>query len=310
MGITVRVPIALGTIVGLTLVLSATPGHAYTTTERQVQKNYAIETVGLSYTDFIKRKADFQQAGCRKENYVYKGYHTPGCTKPQPYDAFDWTDDGCSGRDQIGGPSNVYRNLFNQPCQLHDFGYRNFGNGLQLDRTETRRAWIDSRFLTEMRRVCDTSFANNRYKRTLCRIEADGVYAVVRNGSNWNTPGGPTASIAPDPAPAPAPRSAQPVYAVVNTSETPPDGVWFRDSPHTADTPRITGLGVYMNERVRARCYAMGDAVGPHGNRVWYLADNISRPTAAGRSDSGWLNTHYVDDAMTADHPAPGIPAC
>ena len=27
---------------------------------------------------------------------MYEGNPTPGCTKPSPYNAFDWTDDGCS----------------------------------------------------------------------------------------------------------------------------------------------------------------------------------------------------------------------
>src|SRR4051794_9801717 len=36
--------------------------------------------------------------------------------------AFNWTDDGCSTVFTI-----PVRSLFNKPCQMHDFGYRNYG---------------------------------------------------------------------------------------------------------------------------------------------------------------------------------------
>lgn len=104
--------------------------------------------------------------------------------------------------------------------------------------------------------------------------------------------------------------AGQPVYVVMNTSETPPDGVYFRDSPHTADTRRITGLGVYQNERVQVQCFAFGDAVGPYGNRMWYRVVNVNRPTVGGLANAGYLNTHYVNDGMAANQAAPGLPAC
>jgi hypothetical protein len=47
---------------------------------------------------------------------------------------FNWSDDGCSGPFLI---RPVYRSLFNRPCQLHDFGYRNYGGGLRLGATRT-----------------------------------------------------------------------------------------------------------------------------------------------------------------------------
>ena len=53
-----------------------------------------------------------------------------------------------------------------------------------------------------------------------------------------------------------------PIFTVMNTSETLPDGVWFRNSSHTADTDRVTGHGVYMGERVQEVCYAWGDSGG------------------------------------------------
>lgn len=64
--------------------------------------------------------------------------------KNDPMPPFDWSTDGCSWT-----PSVKYFDLakiFNPACQLHDFGYRNFGKGLNLGHNEKTRAWIDGRF--------------------------------------------------------------------------------------------------------------------------------------------------------------------
>lgn len=156
----------------------------------QEQRRYAIETVSLTYEQFVSRQSDFRASNCRL------GWpELPGdppvwstCTKPAPYNSFDWTDDGCSGHEQIGFVSNIYRDLFNQPCRQHDFGYRNFGKGLTLDRTELMRAWIDSRFLAEMKRLCNNSFPSwwQTVNRQTCFKTADVVHAAVRRLSDWS----------------------------------------------------------------------------------------------------------------------------
>lgn len=94
---------------------------------------------------------------------------------------FNWTDDGCSGP---WGIKVVYRDLFNGPCQQHDFGYRNYGKGLQLGRNEDTRDWIDGRFAREMKRVCDTSFDRwwQKANKALCYSEAGHVWNAVRHG--------------------------------------------------------------------------------------------------------------------------------
>ena len=113
----------------------------------------------MSYHEFIARKTDFEGARCRKEGHTY-GTPVTECRKPSPFNGFDWTDDGCSGADAIWGAARpvslLYRNLFNQACQQHDFGYRNSGSGLKLARNESSRRQIDERFLGEMRHTCWT----------------------------------------------------------------------------------------------------------------------------------------------------------
>jgi hypothetical protein len=108
-------------------------------------------------------------------------------------------------------------------------------------------------------------------------------------------------------APLPPPS---PVYPAMNTSETSPDGVYFRNSPHTADTDGVSGHGVYAGERVRLDCYSWGDAVGPYSNRLWYKVLNVTRPTNAGVSNSGFLNAHYINDGAKANVVDTGVPAC
>lgn len=104
--------------------------------------------------------------------------------------------------------------------------------------------------------------------------------------------------------------ASNPTFTVMNTSETPPDGVWFRRSPHTSDTDRVTGHGVYRGERVQLRCYAWGDSVGSYANRLWYRVLNVTRPTNAGAENSGYLNAHYIDDGLAANQIDAGVPSC
>lgn len=107
-----------------------------------------------------------------------------------------------------------------------------------------------------------------------------------------------------------ASAASRPVFTVMNTSETLPDGVWFRNSPHTGDTNRVTGLGVYMNERVQLECYAWGDAVGPYNDTLWYYVLNVTRPTNDGAPNMGFLNAHYINDGKLANQIDAGVPAC
>lgn len=131
---------------------------------------------------------------------------------------------------------------------------------------------------------------------------------------HWVTAGGATSNHVTwgGSQPPPPQPPAQPVFTVMNTSETPPDGVWFRNSPRVADTNRITGHGVYANDRVRIQCHAWGDTVGSYSNRLWYRVDNVTRPTVPtnGAANNGYLNAHYVNDGLAANQVASGVPAC
>jgi hypothetical protein len=140
-----------------------------------------------------------------------------------------------------------------------------------------------------------------------CAGDPPGVYHTTLVDSATHRSTGPVAFTI---GAAPLPES-HPAFAVMNTSETPPDGVWFRNSPHTADTDRVTGHGVYVGDRVRLECYGWGDAVGPYNDRLWYRVSNLIRPTVpAGGANTGWLNAHYINDGQKANVVDAGVPAC
>ncbi|WP_018332003.1 CHAP domain-containing protein [Actinomycetospora chiangmaiensis] len=111
------------------------------------------------------------------------------------------------------------------------------------------------------------------------------------------------------PTPTPTPVGNQPVYSVMNTSETPPDGVWFRDNPNVSG-PRLNGYGVYNGDRVQLRCYGWGESIGRYNDRLWYYSTNLTRPNAPGRGNTGWLNAHYVNDGQNANVVVPGVRPC
>ena len=99
-----------------------------------------------------------------------------------------------------------------------------------------------------------------------------------------------------------------PVYPVMNTSETAPDGVWWRNSSQQDATSGTNGYGVYAGDQVRLTCYAMG---GPavNGNHVWYRATDLSRTWQGGES-AGWISAHYVNDGSGMDQVAQNVQPC
>ncbi|HEX3783928.1 MAG TPA: hypothetical protein VHX38_30055 [Pseudonocardiaceae bacterium] len=101
-----------------------------------------------------------------------------------------------------------------------------------------------------------------------------------------------------------------PAFIVMNTSETLPDGVYFRSSASMSSTETATGLGVYAGEQVQLQCYEWGQAVGPYNDTLWYYVTNVSRTTNNGAANQGFLNAHYVHDGQNANQVDAGVPEC
>jgi hypothetical protein len=86
----------------------------------------------------------------------------------------DWSHDGCSN-----APDEPLGLNFKDPCNHHDFGYRNvpqYGQG----RNETYRAYVDDRFLLNLKSVCE-SLPWWDPRKGPCYVMAYTYYAAVRN---------------------------------------------------------------------------------------------------------------------------------
>lgn len=142
------------------------------------------------------------------------------------------------------------------------------------------------------------------------KLLASALAGAVRSFPPPKTITAPTPPPPPPPPPTPPSAYPGPVYTVMNTSETLPDGIWFRSTPNTANAIRVTGDGVYRNEQVQLHCYAWGDSVGPYNDTLWYYASNVSRPTVAGvGANVGYINAHYINDGKVANQ-VDAVPAC
>ncbi|MEO3848955.1 phospholipase A2 [Streptomyces sp. B8F3] len=94
---------------------------------------------------------------------------------------FNWTTDGCS----VPTGYAPYSEVFHPACVLHDFGYRNYGDNheLQLSPTRETKNWIDGRFRTEMRRICDDR-DTSRLPHLTCINAAEVYYEAVQLGGD------------------------------------------------------------------------------------------------------------------------------
>lgn len=93
---------------------------------------------------------------------------------PRPY---NWSTDTCAGE---------FPDAFMaDPCLRHDFGYRNYGNGIRLERDEATRNWIDDIFLQDMLAQCQKPEFLLAFPA--CATQAVIYYEAVRNGGgNWS----------------------------------------------------------------------------------------------------------------------------
>jgi hypothetical protein len=226
------------------LLAVASTAYADAAADRREQIRYAKETMSLGNGQFMKRKANFAAAGCQP------GAH---CIKPVPYNSFDWDSDSCSWT-----PSS-WKKLFDPACQQHDFGYRNFGNGLTLGRDENTRKWIDDRFVTEMKAICNYRFSDWTQYANLqaCFKEADVMYRAVRTFNNWSSGNAALAPAGPAPQPATPGTFAETTGGVTHT--------WT----NYANAGGSAGPVIPSNATVQVACRVTGFRVAD-GDAWWY----------------------------------------
>lgn len=265
-------------------------------------ERYARETMSLNYRDFIARRNDFAQHDCKHDK---EGIKFGDCTKPWPYDQFNWTDDGCS---PDRAPDWSYPNLFYEACVQHDFGYRNFGNWMRLGRNLWTKDWIDKRFRDEMRRICHDKYSSpwRVLNKNACLTEAGLVFGAVSaagltaffGSEQWQFRGiGRPAP--PTHAPAqPIPQSEhqplptlQPVPVTPKPAPPPPQSTWPEQQgslgANTFRNPyNASGMGVkiqpYQWVEVSCKVYAP-QIVSANPNGYWY---RIASPP--------WSNAYYA----------------
>jgi len=93
--------------------------------------------------------------------------------------------------------------------------------------------------------------------------------------------------------------------SLVFTVDNAAGGIYYRNSPHWADTNQVPGVGVYNGDRVQLICSAWGDPVGPSSNTAWSYVTDLSRSVG-----SGWVSEHFINDgALPSAWPA-GEPSC
>ncbi|MBK5223007.1 MAG: hypothetical protein JJE52_09045 [Acidimicrobiia bacterium] len=93
-------------------------------------------------------------------------------------DPLNWSSDGCS----FG--SGVYlTHIDERTCRRHDFGWRNFGSGPQLERTGAMKQRVDDQFLVDMTTRCNARWGDP-FNRAICISQAGAAHIAVRN-AGW-----------------------------------------------------------------------------------------------------------------------------
>jgi hypothetical protein len=275
---------------------------------------YAWETDSIHYERFMARKASFVSAHCEKP--PWDSGRDSRCSKPAPYNQFDWGTDGCS----VWVLSRAYSALFRPACEQHDFAYRNIGNGLSLDRSESARRRIDDHLWDEAQRICKQRYDGRLQipKKEACFSVADSMRTFFRSPAvaghtkheQWNkpcdagkchtlpvdAPSGPATPpddpapeppVAPDPSPGPVDPGPAPAPAPAPAPT--PDPTWNETTGSVAHTwTNYTNAGGYegptiaSNASVQIACKLPGFRVAD-GNTWWYRI-----------AQSPWNGQYYV----------------
>ncbi len=101
-------------------------------------------------------------------------------TKQQKPGPFNWSDDGCSIIKYAVPQDEAW---FHDACTRHDFGYRNYGNGLRLQRDDGTKQQIDSRLLDDMHYICNNRLPLVDYPP--CMVRAQYIYEGVNDGGGF-----------------------------------------------------------------------------------------------------------------------------
>lgn len=126
----------------------------------------------------------------------------------------------------------------------------------------------------------------------------------INDGQPIDTPSPEVPACNTPPPTAPSSPSSSPqglVYPIFNAE----GGIYYRNSPHWADTSATPGVGVYNGDQVELICGAFGDAVGPFNDTAWSYVNNLSRSVG-----DGWVSEHFINDGAPDNAFVSGEPMC
>lgn len=95
---------------------------------------------------------------------------------------FDWSSDDCSVPRAVKfvvPATGIGSVVFADQCKQHDFGWRNYGNGLRLSRTAGTKLAIDSHFGSLMQARCGAWWIRVSGQEPACRLTAGAFQAAV-----------------------------------------------------------------------------------------------------------------------------------
>jgi hypothetical protein len=141
----------------------------------------AVVLTGVAEAQLPQRDAPSVQQVSREQadkimrmNYKQFAELRTSAARPTGY---RWDSDGCT--------PDWAPQYFTRACDLHDFGYRNYGsarkNAPHLSPTQQTKDWIDQRFYEEMVKICNDE-AKTATGRATCKQKATQLYNHVKQG--------------------------------------------------------------------------------------------------------------------------------
>jgi len=147
----------IGAVLALTFFLgTAVPAEAQTLRQRADQVMFG------GNGDFMKARSTSPKAGSDT--------------------AFNWSSDDCSVPTAVKfvvPATGVGSLVFSDQCKHHDFGWRNYGNGIRLSRTAATKRSIDSHFGSLMQSRWGTWWIRYTGQEVSCRLTAGASQAAV-----------------------------------------------------------------------------------------------------------------------------------
>ena len=133
----------------------------------------ARNAVGTSTTAWSSPSSRPEQLRGEADGFMALPFAEFLTVKSQEPPPFDWSDNGCSF------VNIVVPEELNIACSRHDFGYRNYGEGLSFSPDENTRHWIDRILLQDLQLTC-AQIRDGLEEEICINITSHAIYDAVR----------------------------------------------------------------------------------------------------------------------------------